>query len=85
MEEFMPEIDFNNLEFEDALAQLETIVRELEAGRIKLDDAVEAYEKATALKKFCEDKLKNAELKIEKINVASNGDITTEPLDKIEE
>ena len=38
-----------------------------------------------ALKKFCEDKLKNAELKIEKINVASNGDITTEPLDKIEE
>ena len=81
----MPEIDFNNLEFEDALAQLETIVRELEAGRIKLDDAVESYEKATALKKFCEDKLKNAELKIEKINVASNGDITTEPLDKIEE
>ena len=65
----MSEIDFNNLEFED----------------IKLDDAVEAYEKATALKKFCEDKLKNAELKIEKINVASNGDITTEPLDKIEE
>ena len=81
----MSEIDFNNLEFEDALAQLETIVRELEAGRIKLDDAVESYEKATALKKFCEDKLKNAELKIEKINVASNGDITTEPLDKIEE
>jgi exodeoxyribonuclease VII small subunit len=85
MEEFMSEIDFNNLEFEDALVQLETIVRELEAGRIKLDDAVEAYEKATALKQFCEDKLKNAELKIEKINVASNGDITTEPLDKIEE
>ena len=67
----MSEIDFNNLEFEDALAQLETIVRELEAGRIKLDDAVEAYEKAMALKKFCEDKLKNAELKIEKINVVS--------------
>ena len=48
----MSEIDFNNLEFEDALAQLEAIVRELEAGRIKLDDAVEAYEKATALKKL---------------------------------
>ena len=47
--------DIENLEFEDALAQLETIVRELEAGKIKLDDAVKAYEKAVALKKICED------------------------------
>ena len=56
--------DIENLEFEDALAQLETIVRELEAGKIKLDDAVKAYEKAVALKKICEDKLKkNSKLK----------------------
>ena len=74
-----------NISFEDALAQLEAIVRELEAGKIKLDDAVEAYEKAVTLKKFCEEKLKKAELKIEKINIAPNGDVTTEPLDKIEE
>ena len=65
----MKELNFDKLTFEDALAQLENIVRELEAGKIKLDDAVEAYEKATALKKFCEDKLKNAELKIEKIEL----------------
>ena len=81
----MNEFDFNKLTFEDALSQLENIVRELEAGKIKLDDAVDAYEKATTLKKFCEDKLKNAQLKIEKINVASDGTINTEPLDKIEE
>lgn len=81
----MADIDFENLSFEDALAQLEAIVRELEAGRIKLDDAVNAYEKATALKKFCEEKLKNAELKIEKINLAPDGNITTEPLDRTEE
>lgn len=81
----MKEFDFNKLTFEDALSQLENIVRELEAGKIKLDDAVDAYEKATTLKKFCEDKLKNAQLKIEKINVASDGTINTEPLDKIEE
>ena len=37
------------------------------------------------LKKFCEDKLKAAQLKIEKINVAADGNITVEPLDKIEE
>ena len=81
----MTDIDFNNLSFEDALAQLESIVRELEAGKIKLDDAVSAYEKATALKRFCEEKLKSAELKIEKINISPLGDISTEPLDKTEE
>ena len=81
----MKEIDFSKITFEDALAQLENIVRELEAGKIKLDDAVEAYEKATALKKFCEEKLKSAQLKIEKINIAPDGNVTTEPFDKIEE
>ena len=65
----MKDTDLSKLSFEDALVQLESIVRELEGGKIKLDDAVEAYEKATALKKFCEEKLKAAQLKIEKINV----------------
>lgn len=81
----MKELNFDKLTFEDALAQLENIVRELEAGKIKLDDAVEAYEKATALKNFCENKLKSAQLKIEKINIAADGNITTEPFDKKEE
>ena len=59
--------DIKNLSFEEALVELENIVRELESGKIKLDDAVEAYEKAVSLKKLCTDKLKAAELKIEKI------------------
>lgn len=81
----MKDLDLSKLSFEDALVQLENIVRELEGGKIKLDDAVEAYEKATALKKFCEEKLKTAQLKIEKINVSPDGAISTEPLDKTEE
>ncbi|MEE6206506.1 MAG: exodeoxyribonuclease VII small subunit [Alphaproteobacteria bacterium] len=81
----MKEIDFTKITFEDALLQLENIVRELESGRIKLDDAVEAYEKAVSLKKFCEEKLKAAQLKIEKINISPDGEISTEPFDKIEE
>ena len=81
----MKNIDFNKLSYEDALAQLENIVRDLEGGKIKLDDAVEAYEKATALKNFCEEKLRSAQLKIEKITISSNGEINTEPLDKIQE
>ena len=81
----MKEIDFKKISFEEALIQLENIVRELEGWKIKLDDAVEAYEKATSLKKFCEQKLKDAQLKIEKINISQDGTISTEPLDKIEE
>ena len=73
------------LSFEEALTQLETLVRELESGRIKLDDAVTAYEKAVALKKFCENKLKTAQLKIEKIELTPDGELTTTPLDKVEE
>lgn len=85
MEKKMKDTDLSKLSFEDALVQLESIVRELEGGKIKLDDAVEAYEKATALKKFCEEKLKAAQLKIEKINVSPEGIVSTEPLDKVEE
>ena len=77
--------DLKKLNFEDALSQLETIVRELESGRTKLDDAVESYEKAVALKNHCENKLKSAQLKIEKIEIGKDGEIKLTPLDKIEE
>ena len=81
----MEQTKLENLSFEEALTKLETIVRELEGGRIKLDDAVSAYEKAITLKKFCEERLKNAELKIEKLEISANGEVSTQPLDKIEE
>lgn len=76
--------DFSKLSFEDALAKLENIVRELESGRIKLDDAVAAYEKAVALKKLCQEKLQAAALKVEKIEIAKDGTLSTTPLDNVE-
>lgn len=76
--------DLSNLSFEDALAQLENIVRELESGRIKLDDAVNAYEKAMALKKLCSDKLAAATLKVEKIELNKDGSLSTAPLDNVD-
>ncbi len=76
--------DLKNLSFEDALAKLENIVRELESGRIKLDDAVSAYEKAVALKKLCQEKLAAAALKVEKIEIAKDGSLSTAPLDNVE-
>ena len=81
----MEEQNIKDLSFEEALLQLENLVRELESGRIKLDDAVSAYEQAVALKKFCEGKLKAAQLKIEKLEMSPNGEMTTTPLDKVEE
>ena len=71
--------------FEEALAQLENIVRELEAGHIKLDEAVTAYTKAVNLKNLCEKKLKDAQLKIEKIETSTENNLSVTPLDKIEE
>lgn len=81
----MKDLNLNQLSFEEALVQLESIVRELEGGKIKLDDAVDAYEKATALKKFCEEKLKAAQLKIEKINISPEDKVSVEPFDKVDE
>lgn len=76
--------ELQNMSFEDALAKLEAIVRELESGRIKLDDAVAAYEKAVALKKLCSDRLAAAALKVEKIEIGKDGTLSTVPLDNAE-
>ncbi|MBP5698129.1 MAG: exodeoxyribonuclease VII small subunit [Alphaproteobacteria bacterium] len=73
-----------DLSFEDALTKLENIVRELESGKIKLDDAVSSYEQAVALKKLCQEKLAAAALKVEKIEIAKDGSLSTTPLDNVE-
>ncbi|MBO5285000.1 MAG: exodeoxyribonuclease VII small subunit [Alphaproteobacteria bacterium] len=77
-------VDLNKISFEEALLELENIVRELESGQIKLDDAVTAYEKAVALKKICQDKLAAATLKVEKIEAGLDGTLKTVPLDNVE-
>ena len=79
-----PAAELQNMSFEDALAKLESIVRELESGRIKLDDAVAAYEKAVALKKLCSARLAAAALKVEKIEISKDGTLSTVPLDTAE-
>ena len=73
--------DLSALSFEDALARLEDIVRRLESGEIKLEDAVQAYSQGVALKAHCEDKLKEAKAKVEKITLGPNGVTGAEPLD----
>ena len=81
----MAEINLEEITFEEALSKLENLVRELEAGKIKLDDAVASYEQAVTLKNFCEKKLNDAKLKIEKIELSPTGNIALTPLDNIDE
>lgn len=69
------------MDFEKALAELETIVRSLDSGKAPLDDSIKAYERGIALKNHCEKKLEQARLKIEKISVSPNGKVSAEPFD----
>ena len=69
--------EINNLSFEEAITNLENIVKELESGKIKLDEAVQSYEKAIKLKQICETKLKSAQLKIEKLEISSTDKVSS--------
>ncbi|CTQ70417.1 MULTISPECIES: exodeoxyribonuclease VII small subunit [Stappiaceae] len=64
------------LSFEDALKQLETIVRELEQGNVPLERSIEMYERGDALRQHCDTLLKAAEAKVEKIQLGQNGEPT---------
>jgi exodeoxyribonuclease VII small subunit len=68
--------DISALSFEDALAALETIVRNLESGQQKLEDAITAYERGAALKKHCEAKLAEAEARVQAIVARADGSLT---------
>ncbi len=65
--------NINNLNFEQALAELETIVSKLESGQAPLEESITIYERGEALKKHCETLLKKAEARIEKITLDKDG------------
>ncbi len=66
--------DIKNLGFEESLAELETIIKKMESGDVKLSQSVEFYERGIALKNRCEEILKDAKLKIEKIQLKPTPD-----------
>jgi exodeoxyribonuclease VII small subunit len=74
--------DVTALSFEDALAELEQIVRGLEAGLLKLADAIEAYERGAALRRHCETKLAEAEARVAAIVERADGSLATRALDE---
>jgi exodeoxyribonuclease VII small subunit len=74
--------DVKRLPFEKALAELESIVQKLEQGSVPLEESVAIYERGEALKRRCEELLRQAEARVEKITLDAAGKpIGTEPLD----
>ena len=74
--------DVKKLTFERAIEELETIVRRLEDGKVPLEESVAIYERGEALKRRCEELLRQAEARVEKITLDASGNPAgTEPLD----
>lgn len=71
----MSDKPISELNFEEALAALENVVRALEGGQVPLEQSIDLYERGEALRKHCDSRLKAAELRVERI-VATDGKAT---------
>lgn len=72
----MTEKKVDELSFEEAMGELENIVRALEGGNVRLDDALKAYSRGMELKTLAEKKLSDAKLKIERLSVGANKELS---------
>jgi exodeoxyribonuclease VII small subunit len=75
----MTEKPIAGMSFEDALAALEQVVGQLEGGQVPLEQSIALYERGDALKKHCQAKLDEAELKVQKIVAEDGKAVGTEP------
>jgi len=73
--------DIAGLSFEEALAELERIVRQLEEGKGPLDTAIDAYSRGSLLKRHCEAKLAEAQARVDRIVLGPDGAAATQAAD----
>ncbi len=74
--------DVRKMPFEKAIEELESIVKRLEEGKVPLEESVAIYERGDALKARCEELLRQAEARVEKITLDGAGKpVGSEPLD----
>jgi len=69
------------LTYEDALAELETLIRRLETGSIDLADAIKAYERGVALAARCAGLLEDTEKKVQRLVLGPRGEASEVPMD----
>jgi len=75
--------NIDEMEFEDALKELEEIVKILEEGKSSLKDSVDLYERGVMLKKHCDKILDSAQLRINQISADKDGSITINEIPSI--
>jgi len=73
--------DIAKMSFEEALAALEEIVGQLEGGEVSLEESIDIYARGTHLRRHCEEKLRVAQERVDKIVPGGDGAVTTEPAD----
>lgn len=76
-----PDPSVESLSFEDALGELERIVRGLEGGQQKLEEAIAAYERGAKLRQHCEAKLTEAEARVQAIVAGADGSLSLRRVD----
>ena len=75
--------DIKEMSFERALKELEAIVGRLERGDVELEESITIYERGEALRNHCDRLLKQAEAKVEKLTIGSDGQLAgAQPLDR---
>jgi exodeoxyribonuclease VII small subunit len=75
----------SSLPFEEALQKLEAIVETMETGDLPLETLIARYEEGTRLAKICQEKLAEAELKIQQLEKNAAGEMKLKPIDLTEE
>lgn len=75
----------SSLPFEEALQKLESIVETMEAGDLPLETLIARYEEGTRLAKVCQEKLAEAEVKIQQLEKNAAGEMKLKSLDLAEE
>lgn len=77
----MSDNKISDMSFETALAELETIVERLERGDAPLEESIEIYQRGAKLKAHCDGKLKDAQMKVQKIVLDGQGQASTANFD----
>jgi exodeoxyribonuclease VII small subunit len=67
------------MSFEEALTELQALVKALEKGDSRLEEAIASYERGAALKRHCEKKLREAQEKVDRIVIGADGGLSTAP------
>lgn len=79
----MPKASSKTPSFEQALAELESLVETMEQGELSLEDSLKSFERGVLLTRTCQQALKEAEQKIQ-ILTENNPDAEPEPFENKE-